>query len=421
MIVQTRTRKRKTKIVSKEMIEKMTKDAQTFDARAQLIQMLIPLGLEAVSDSLQKEVMALAGGEYSRDGVASRWGAQAGSVFLGDEKFRIEVPRLRNTNKNVEVPLESYRALQSPRCLNEGLMKKVLLGLSAGRYEDTARTLPEAFGLSKSSVSRRFIRASKKKLQELLNRRLDKEDIIAIFVDGKSFAEDGIIIACGITLEGEKVILGFIQSATESSSVLKDFFNGLLERGLGYEEGLFFVVDGSKGILKAIQEVFKGYAVIQRCQWHKRQNVLSYLPKNLQKQFKEKLLEAHQKPTYAEAKLALGKIRKELGLINESAAASLDEGMEETLTLHRLELFQELGKSFKTTNVIESIQARIGQHTDKVDYWKTSDQKHRWIAASLLDIEPRLRRVKGRKHLPLLRSAIKEELKLEEKQMRKAA
>ena len=403
------------------MMEKMLAVGRTIDVRTEMIQMLIPLGLNAVSEELQKEVSRLAGVKHSREGAASRWGNQPGSVYLGDEKFRVEVPRLRDTEQNREIPLQSYSSLQNPRNLDQGLMKKMLLGLSAARYEETARSIPEAFGLSKSTVSRRFIRASAKSLRELSSRRLDKEDIIALFIDGKSFAEDGIIVAVGITLDGKKVILGFIQAASENERVLKQFLEKLIERGLRFEEGLLFIVDGSKGILKAIREVFKGYAVIHRCQWHKRENVLSYLPKNLQGEFKTKLTDAHHKPTYLEAKAALLKIRRELAVINESAAASLDEGLEETLTLHRLGLFQELGRSFKTTNAIESIQARIGQHTDKVDYWKTSDQKHRWIAASLLDIEPRLNKVSGRKYLPLLRAALKRELGLEEKQMLKVA
>jgi len=419
MILQTR--KRKTKIVTKERMEKMFEEATNTNAKAELIQMLIPLGLKAVNEALQEEVKRLAGEKHSRDGVASRWGEQTGSVYLGDEKFRIEVPRVRDTDKNQEIPLGTYAALQSPRHMDEGLMQKVLLGLTQGRYEETSRSIPEAFGLSKSTVSRRFVRASARKLSELFNRRLDKEDIVALFIDGKSFAEDGIILAVGITMEGKKVILGFIQAASENVRVIRDFFERLIERGLCYEEGLLFVVDGSKGILRAIQEVFKGKALIQRCQWHKRENVLSYLAKNVQGEYKIKLTDAHHQTTYQEAKAALAKIRKELVLINQSAAASLDEGLEETLTLHRLGLFDKLGISFKTTNVIESIQARIAQHTDKVDYWKTSDQKHRWIAASLLDIEPRLRKVKGMKSLPLLRMAIKQELGLDQKQTQKAA
>lgn len=421
MILQTRAGKRKIKIVSKERLEKMFSKALDMDTKAELIQMLIPLGLQAVNETLQKEVESLAGIKHSRDSAASRWGKQPGSVYLGCEKFRIEVPRLRDTDSNSEVSLQSYNRFQNPRILDEGLFKKVLLGLSAGRYEETARSIPEAFGLSKSSVSRRFIRASKKKLHEFLSRRLDKEDIVAIFVDGKSFHDDGIITACGVTLEGKKVILGFVQSATENGTVLKEFFESLIQRGLSFKEGLLFVVDGSKGILKAVKDVFKGYALIQRCQWHKRENILSYLSKSRQMEFKEKLVDAHHKATYEDAKASLSKIRRELVMLNQSAAASLDEGLEETLTLHRLGLFDKLGTSFKTTNVMESIQARIGQHTDKVDHWKNSDQKHRWIAASLLDIEPRLRRVKGMRYLPHLRAAIKKELGLEQKQMLKAA
>ena len=167
MILQTRTKKRKTKIVSKKMMEKMLGAGQTIDARTELIQMLIPLGLNAVNDALQAELTALAGVKYSRGGVASRWGEQPGSVYLGDEKFRVEVPRLRDTEKNCEIPLESYSSLQNPRSLDQGLMKKMLLGLSAARYEETARSIPEAFGLSESTVSRRFIRASAKSLREL--------------------------------------------------------------------------------------------------------------------------------------------------------------------------------------------------------------------------------------------------------------
>ena len=329
------------------MMEKMLDAGQTINAKTELIQMLIPLGLNAVNDVLQEEMTALAGVKYSRAGAASRWGEQHGSVYLGDEKFRIEVPRLRDMDKNCEIPLQSYASLQNPRAVDQGLMKKMLLGLSAARYEETARSIPEAFGLSKSTVSKRFIRASARKLKELLNRSLDKEDIIALFIDGKSFAEDGIILAVGVTLEGKKVILGFIQAATENERVIREFFESLIERELRYKEGLLSVVDGSKGIFKAIQEVFKGYAVIQRCQWHKRENVLSYLPKNLQGELKGKLSNAHHKPTYPEAKAALLKTRKELALINQSAAASLDEGLEETLTLHRLGLFEEPSRAFR--------------------------------------------------------------------------
>jgi transposase-like protein len=163
-------------------------------------------------------------------------------------------------------------------------------------------------------------------------------------------------------------------------------------------------------LLAAIRSVFNGFALIQRCQWHKRENVVGYLPKGEQAKFRRKLQEAYEKATYAEAQDALAKIHKELRVLNQSAAASLEEGLEDTLALHRLGLFEKLGRSFKTTNVIESIQARMGQYTDKVDYWRNSDQKQRWVAAALLDLEPRLNKVQGMKHLNELRRAIQRDL-----------
>ena len=409
-IVRQRRRKSKVKIITRRMMESMPEGARTIDGRAELIQMLIPLGLKAVGDLLKEEVEMLAGSRYRHEGGPTRWGKQAGSVYLGDEKLRIEVPRVRDVERKTELGLASYNRFQKPRELDEGVMKKVLLGLSCGRYEETARTVPEAFGISRSTVSRRTIRASARKLQMLMSRPLNQDDFVAVFMDGKSFAEDGIVLAVGITLEGEKRLLGFVQAATEKETVIAEFFEKLIERGLDYREGLLWIVDGSKGLLKAIRSVFSGYALIQRCQWHKRENVVGYLPKAEQKKFRSKLQAAYEQPTYAEAQEALEKIHKELRILNQSAAASLEEGLEETLTLHRLGLFEKLGTSFKTTNVIESIQARLGQYTDKVDYWRNSDQKQRWVAAALCDLEPRLKRVKGMKYLPELRLAIQREL-----------
>lgn len=398
----------------------MPEGAKTIEGKAELIQMLIPLGLRAVSDLLQKEVRSLAGDRYLHNGGPSRWGKQAGSIYLGDEKFRIEVPRVRDAEKNTELGLTSYSRLQRPRELDEGVMKKVLLGLSCGRYEETARTIPEAFGMSGSTISRHTIRASARKLRELVSRRLHQEDFVALFIDGKSFSDDGIILVIGVTLEGRKRILGFVQAAREKESVIAEYFETLVERGLDYRQGLLCVVDGAKGLLKAIRKVFDGYALIQRCQWHKRENVVGYLPKSQQQKFRAKLQEAYQKSTYPEAQEALSQIKRELAQLNQSAVASLEEGLEETLTLHRLGLFEKLGTSFKTTNVIESIQARLGQYTDKVDYWRNSDQKQRWVAAALLDLEPRLRKVKGMKHLPELRRAIQRELRIENQEQKVA-
>jgi putative transposase len=248
---------------------------------------------------------------------------------------------------------------------------------------------------------------------------LEGYDFVVLIVDGKSFGSDEMVIVLGVTREGRKIPLGFIQTGAENERVCGEMLEGLLERGLRIEEGFLCVIDGAKGLRKAIYGVFGNKVLIQRCQWHKRENVVSYLPKSMQASMRRKLQEAYQESTYERAKEKLSKIRKELQLLNQSAVSSLDEGLEETLTLHRLGLFRELGISFKTTNCIESLMALVGQRTDKVDYWRNSDQKQRWLGAALLDIEPRLRKVKGYRHLPRLRVALQREI--EKKGQKEAA
>ncbi len=400
-------------------LEQLPVDAATVDAKVELIQALIPLGLLHVAESLRKEVEMLAGPRYARQGGLPnvvRYGKQRGSVYLADQKLPIEVPRVRDLERNEEVPLAMYRRLQEPRGADEGVMRRILAGLPCREYERCAEAVPEAFGLSSSTVSRRYKRASARKLRELAERQLEKYDLVALFLDGKTFAEDTMVMALGVTLGGEKVILGFVETGTENTKVCTTFLRSLEERGLRFEDGLLVVIDGGKGLHAAVEAVFGEAAAIQRCQWHKRENVVAYLPPAKQATFRTKLQAAYAQPTYEKAKAALVRVRGELTLLNASAANSLDEGLEETLTLHRLGLFAELGISFKTTNCIESMNSLVEARTAKVDYWKNSDQKQRWLATALLDIEPRLRRVKGFRYLPALRRALQSDMKRREKE-----
>ena len=383
------------------------------EARAALIQALIPVALDRVREELQAEVERLAGKRYERAGRPPghvRWTAQRGSIYLADQKIPLQVPRVRDRLRNVEVPLPLYERLQEPRACDTGLLQKVLGGLSTRDYERCAEAVPEAFGLSASTVSRRFIRASARKLQELSERRLEGYDLVALLLDGKTFAEDEMVVAAGVTITGEKVLLGFVQTATENRKVCARFLRELVERGLRFDLGLLVVTDGAKGLHAAVREVFGAAGILQRCQWHKREDVLEYLPQQYRATFRRKLQAAYEEPTYEKAKRALGKIRAELRLLNASAVGSLDEGLEETLTLHRLGVFAELGTSLKTTNALESIHARVESRTAKVDHWKNSEQKQRWLATALLDLEPRLRRIRNYRALPLLREALRRQL-----------
>lgn len=388
--------------------------AANLDSRVELIQALIPLGLEAVGDVLQQEITALAGPRYQRSGGQpgyARWGSQRGSVYLADHKVGIEVPRVRDRGRDQEVPLATYQSLREPRRAEEAALRKVLKGLSCREYEACVEPVAETFGLKASSLSRRFKRASARKLSELMERDLGVYDIVAIFLDGKTFGQDEMVIAMGVTLDGQKVILGFVQTATENEAVCSAFLRGLVERGLKVDQGLLCVIDGAKGLRKAVDKAFGNKAAVQRCQWHKRENVVGYLPAGEQATFRRQLQAAYEQPTYAKAKAVLSRVRSELTRLNASAVNSLDEGLEETLTLHRLGLFKELGRSFKTTNCLENLNALVAQRTDKVDCWRNSDQKQRWLATTLLDIEPRLRLVCGYQQMTRLRTALQMNLK----------
>ena len=391
--------------------------------RLAAIQALIPIGLEAVAAALQHEIAEIAGKRYSRGGDIKRWGSNPGSVFLGDQKVNIQVPRARDMSANEEVVLATYGRLQNAQQLDDMALSRVIYGMSQRNYEKAAIHVPETFGIRKTSICRRFIRATAKKLQEFMERDLSKHEIVAIFMDGKNFTENEIVIALGVCMGGEKVLLGMVETSTENHLVCKNFLLGLKDRGLNLDREILFIVDGGKGLNKGIREVMGERTLIQRCQWHKRENVVSHLDKSCQESFRGKLQAAYNLPTYERAKERLGSIGRELKLLNKSALASLEEGIEETLTLHCLGLFGKLGESLKTTNCIENVNKQLAVHTDRVDRWHNSDHRQRWVATVLLLIEPRLKKIKGHKHLGELREAMKNhfETKVENIKMKKVA
>ena len=407
-------RRKKSKIMGKpDVISRQDIEALQVDARLELIRSLIPLGLSYVMEELDQEVISLAGARHSRkEGVDTprRHGTNPGSVKLAGQTIPVRVPRLRNPDG--EISLSCYEDLHRGGDLNEQVFRQVLYGISCRNFEQAAEQIPGAIGLSSSSVSRKFVEASARKLREFQERDLSDLNLVALFLDGKSFAEDQMVVAAGVDLEGHKHILGFVQTNTENKRSISRFLKTLTDRGLDISGGLLTIIDGAKGLRAASLEAFTGRVLIQRCQWHKRENVVSHLAKGDQKYWRNRLQKAYQRPTYDEAKQELTNIRQELSDINESAVASLDEGLEETLTLHRLGLFGVLGRSLKTTNVIESINAQAEERCGRVDNWKNSNQKHRWLASALLDIEPRLRRLCGYRHLPALRVATMKALEI---------
>jgi len=416
-------RKKNRKLGKIEVIDREEYGELELDAKVELIRSLVPLGLLHIHELLDQEVTALAGERYARKEASTRGrrhGTNPGTVGLAGQRVPIEVPRVRGVSGR-EIPLRGYAALRGDREVNELLLKRVLYGISCRNYEEAAESIPGAIGLSSSTVSRGFIEASAAKLREFQQRDLADEDVVALFLDGKTFADATMVVALGVTQSGDKRFLGFVETGTENEKVLTPFLRSLLERGLDISEGLLVIIDGGKGLRAAVKKAYIDRALVQRCQWHKRENVVSYLPKSEQASWRRRLQRAYDRPEYEEALAALETLHAELEERNQSAAASLAEGLEETLTLHRLGLYGVLGRSFKTTNCLESVNALVEERCAKVDHWKNSNQRHRWLATALLDIEPRLRKVIGYRHLPRLREALKRELKIETKTTKQVA
>ena len=315
----------------------------------------------------------------------------------------------------------SYAALHGEGAVNDRLLTRVLDGISCRNYAAAAEAIPGAIGLSGSTVSRTFIQASAAKLHECHERDLSHENVVAIVLDGKTFAEATMVIALGITMTGEKRFLGFVETDTENAQVLTPFLRSLLERGLDISQGVLVILDGGKGLRAAVRKAFRRRAVVQRCQWHKRENVVSYLAKTEQPLWRQRLQRAYHRPEYDEAVAALRQLHGEWEDRNQSAARSLTEGCDETLTLHRLGLYGVLGRSLKTTNCLESINALVEERCAKVDRWQHSSQRHRWLATALVAIEPRLRKVMGYRHLPKLRDALQRALKIDTTTSKKEA
>jgi transposase-like protein len=249
------------------------------DAKVELIRNLVPLGLMHVQELLDDEVKALAGGWYERKDASQagrRHGSNPGSVRMAGQRVPIRVPRVRSDHGG-EIPLRSYGALNGGGAVDEMLLRRVLYGISCRNYEAAAGAIPGAIGLSSSTVSRKFIEASSSKLRELQERQLSGEDIVTVILDGKTFAEATLVLALGITISGDKRFLGFVETDTENEKVLTPFLRSLLERGLDISQGLLVVMDGGKGLRAAVKRAFRDRALVQRCQWHKRENVVSYL------------------------------------------------------------------------------------------------------------------------------------------------
>lgn len=396
--------------MNKENLEWLLK--QPVEKQYQLLQNFVDVAKLHYNQLMEEELRLKTGEKYERGKRYHRWGKNPGSIRIGEEKVPVEVPRFYDKEESCTEESDYYRKLHDIPMPSEEVLKKVIKGLSQHDYEEVTKCVLESFGLSQSTVSRTFIEESKKQLEEYEKRDLGLYDFVALIIDGKYLSRDNIVIALGVTITGIKVPLGFIQTTTENSEAVKGLLKNLIERNFHFEEGLLTIIDGSKELRKAVGETFGNLSLIQRCQWHMRENVVSYLREEERDIYRGKLQRAYDEPDYETAKRRLFEVRDELKRINRTAANSLDEGLEETLTIHRLGLVEILGRGFTTTNLIENLNSQLAKYIRKVKRWINSDMRARWVAVALIEIEKKMRRVNRYEKLHLLRTALRAELKL---------
>jgi transposase-like protein len=360
-------------------------------------------GLQMIELLMEEEVRQLAGerSQSQPERTANRWGKERGYCVVMGQKVPIERPRVRTT-EDQEVRLGSYELFHRGEPLTETVWEKLMLGLSTRKYGRAVREFSEAYGVEKSAVSEHFIEASRAKLQDLMERRLDKLRLCALLIDATPFAGQQMVVALGIGQDGRKTILGIRQGATENATVVGELLGDLLNRGLDFSTPRLHVLDGGKALHAAVKKYGGESAPIQRCQVHKRRNVLDHLTDEQKPAVAKKLNAAYALEDYAAAKQALNGLHRELMDLNPSAARSLGEGLEETLTVHRLHVPLQLRLTLASTNVIESAFAIVERVCLNVKRWHAGDQRERWVGSGLLVAEKQFRRVKGHKQIPLL-------------------
>jgi transposase-like protein len=360
-------------------------------------------GLQIIRAVIEDEVRRRVGPRYQPDAESHcvRWGQQSGYVVFGGQKVSVERPRVR-TREGKEVPLDNYERLQHDGRRQRAVREGIVAGLSSRNYHRAVESVLDGYGIEKSSVSRQFVQASAGQLQQLCEKKLDGLDLVAILIDGIHLGKQVQVVALGIETSGKKQVLGLWQGATENTTVVKELLEDLMARGLHSERRYLFVIDGAKALRAGIERVFGERAEVQRCQIHKRRNVKEHLPKNAQGDTDRRIRNAYALTGYAEAKAELGKIFRQLERINPSAARSLEEGLEETLTVHRLGVGTLLRQSLASTNPIESCFSTVERIAHRVKRWRAGDHALRWTATGLLEAEKKFRKVKGFRELEIL-------------------
>jgi putative transposase len=381
-------------------------------AREGLLALAVGTGLQVMAAIFDEDAAALCGpeGRHNPDRAGYRHGSEAGSVTLGGRRVPVTRPRVRAADGSGELHLPSYDLFSSTEVLGRMALERMLAGLSSRRYraglEPAGAAVEDAAtATSKSAVSRRFVAATETALAELMSRDLSGLDLVAFMVDGVHFGESTCVVALGIDADGVKHPLGVEEGSTENATVVTDLITGLRDRGLDVSQPVLAVLDGAKALLRAVKDVFDK-PVIQRCQEHKIRNVKDKLPEKLRAVAEKRMRQAYHAESALKAEAELTELARELDKTHPGAAASLREGMTETLTVLRLAVPPTLARTLRSTNTIESMIEICREHSKNVKRWRDGTMALRWCAAGMAEAGKQFRRVNGHLHLPKLRDAL---------------
>jgi putative transposase len=385
------------------------------DMREGLLALAVGAGLQVMQSLMSEDVAALCGprGRHDSERVAMRHGTERGSVTLGGRRVPLARPRVRAADGSGELAVPAYELFSGTEVLGRMAMERMLGGLSTRRYpvglEPVGTTVEAtASATSKSAVSRRFVAMTQTALGELLAADLTGLDLVALMVDGVHFADHCCIVALGIDINGIKHPLAIVEGSTENTTLVRTLMVDLRERGLDVTGPILAVLDGSKALRRAVLDVFDK-PVIARCQLHKIRNVRDHLPQRLRPGVERRMREAYHAESALDAQARLEELARELDRTHPGAAASLREGLAETLTVLRLGVPPTLARTLRSTNAIESMISICRDHARNVKRWKDGTMALRWCAAGMVEAAKQFRRVNGHLHLQTLRDALERE------------
>jgi transposase-like protein len=376
------------------------------DTQHLLITALLPPAVKEFLAQCEREVTGICGKSHARgDGLLSRWGTQAGSIYLAGQKVAIKKQRVRGADG--ERTLETYEQFQDPKLFNQQVFQEGVRRVTQRDYEKGLPKIAASFGMSKSKVSRSWVKATENQLEKLRTRSLSQLGIVAVFIDGKRFKKPGAVIALGVAADGSKHVLGIYESSTENSAACRALLDDLESRGLRESE-LLFIVDGGSGLNKALNEKYQLHdsnsrkAIRVRCYVHKWRNIADVLTEKQSQEVAGLYWAIREARDLTQAMECAAAVEKLLGKFNASALASFLEAKDDLLALHRLGLSASLRKVFSTTNPIESLNSLLEEDMRRVKKWHDSGHFHRWLATACLQNEKRMKRVHGYRSLPAL-------------------